>query len=93
MLCIRPNETFRLIDYAVGISGLSILVLAAISGIVALCRPDAMIKFQQAFYRKINWQITPIDYNKELRNTRIIGILCIVFSISMALVLFKTFWD
>ena len=56
---------------AEGIAGCS-YVFEALPEVVAI---------KQAFYKKINWNIEPISMEKEIRNTRIMGIFLIAFTL------------
>ncbi|MGB2630488.1 MAG: hypothetical protein WBD24_02105 [Candidatus Omnitrophota bacterium] len=40
-------------------------------------KPELSIEIQIRFYEKINWRIEPISMRKEVRNTRLMGILLI----------------
>jgi hypothetical protein len=40
--------------------------------------PSLAIELQKKFYEKINWRMEPISMQKEVRNTRIMGLLLIV---------------
>jgi hypothetical protein len=48
-------------------------------------KPDLAIEMQRKFYATINWRIEPISMQKELRNTKIMGIFLIVFALSTLL--------
>lgn len=64
------------------------LILAGLSflaGFFCVKNPAGAIKIQQLFYAKINWRIEPISMEKEIRNTRGMGL----FLIALALV---TLW-
>ena len=41
--------------------------------------PLKVIKFQKAFYYLINWYIEPVSLEKEVRNTKVMGISLILF--------------
>ncbi|MFO8053008.1 MAG: hypothetical protein R6U54_03505 [Candidatus Omnitrophota bacterium] len=58
-----------------------VIVLALAFGLFLMLRPFLMIRFQQKFYEKINWRIEPVSMPKEIRNTRIMGVSLIVFSL------------
>lgn len=69
----------------------AVMFLSAVSlaaGIICLRRPGDIIKFQQCFYARINWRIEPVSIEKEVRNTKIMGIfliLCALSSLCLAL--------
>ncbi|MDD5005611.1 MAG: hypothetical protein PHS93_03800 [Candidatus Omnitrophica bacterium] len=56
-------------------------VLAFLNGAICLLNPGLAIRIQQKFYEKINWKIEPINLIKELRNTRIMGLISLILSI------------
>lgn len=60
-------------------------------GVVCLRRPDLAIEIQRKFYKRINWDMTPISMKKELRNTRMLGggLLIISFVLVVFLYLFS----
>ena len=48
-------------------------------GLWLMKAPRKAIEFQIAFYRLINWKMEPLDWNREILNTRIMGataVLC-----------------
>lgn len=69
--------------------------LIATLGIISLAfgafcakNPKGAIAFQQRFYERINWRITPVDMAKEIRNTKIMGfflLLCGALTLFFAL--------
>ena len=67
---------FRLIFIAISIG-------AFFLGIFISRRPLQIFALQQAFYRKINWHIEPVNVKKEIRNTRAMGQFLIYFVIVM----------
>jgi len=54
------------------------LLIGFTLGILLMLKPQRAIAFQIKFYRLINWDIQPISMAKEVRNTRIIGLLVLV---------------
>lgn len=50
-------------------------------GLFFLFNPAVTIKIQKQFYEKINWKIEPISMPKEIRNTRMMGLFLIIFSL------------
>ncbi|HSV43958.1 MAG TPA: hypothetical protein VLJ10_05325 [Candidatus Bathyarchaeia archaeon] len=48
--------------------------------------PNLTIRLQQKFYALINWRMEPIDMDKEIRNTRAMGLFLIFF------ILLSTIW-
>ncbi len=48
---------------------------SAILGAVLFIRPEGVIAFQKDLYKKINWNLEPVSMEKEIRNTRIMGLI------------------
>lgn len=71
------------------------IVIAVVSfsfGVIALRRPDSVIKFQQKFCERINWKIEPISWDLEIRNTKNFGSILILLSAGiLALVILLKF--
>ena len=68
------------------ISVLSVLAIGGLAvGIFCFFRPESAIELQRRFYLTINWRIEPVSWEKEVRNTRAMGLFLVVFSII-------TFW-
>lgn len=62
---------------------LIILALAGLlTGVFLAVNPALAIEIQRRFYVMINWQIEPISVGKEMRNTRIMGVILILASIA-----------
>ena len=61
------------------------MILIAVSagafllGLFIYLRPLKVFDIQKNFYAMINWRIEPISMEKEIRNTRIMGVFLIVF--------------
>ncbi len=68
----------------------AIVALASfVFGVIALRRPDSVIKFQQKFCERINWKIEPISWEIEIKSTKRFGRILILLSIGiLALVIF-----
>jgi len=58
------------------------------SGYLCIKNPLKVIRFQQAFYAKINWRLEPIDLQKEIRNTKIMGAILVALSLTACLYIF-----
>jgi uncharacterized paraquat-inducible protein A len=72
------------------ILALFFIVFAALGyGIMLFVRPVLVIELQQRFYEKINWRMEPISMQKEIRNTRLMGVFLI--GVTVAAVLFVVF--
>jgi len=61
---------------------LAVWMLSTLFGIYVLRRPERIIKFQQWAYALVNWRMEPIDYPKEVRNTRLMGLFLVLFALA-----------
>ena len=61
---------------------LTVSLSCLLFGLFLYFKPAQAIKFQQKFYEKINWRMEPIDFKKEIRNTKWMGAFLIVFVIA-----------
>lgn len=68
---------------------LSLCAAGFIAGFLFVIAPEKLIEAQRRFYEKINWKIEPIDFAREIRNTRIMGLSILLF-VAAALILFLT---
>ena len=67
---------------------LTIVVIAIVFGGLVAWKPKKVIETQIALYRPFNWKIEPISMEKEIRNTRIMGLVVLVLGIlSLACIL------
>ncbi|MGB2706220.1 MAG: hypothetical protein WBC74_05150 [Candidatus Omnitrophota bacterium] len=44
-------------------------------------KPKKVIEIQIALYRPFNWKIEPISMEKEIRNTRIMGMVVFILGV------------
>lgn len=51
------------------------------AGLLLAAKPRLAIELQKIFYAKINWRMEPISMEKEIRNTRIMGIFLIIVTV------------
>ncbi len=58
-----------------------ISVVSIIIGLFIFFKPELTIEIQRRFYEKLNWRIEPISMQKEIRNTKIMGILLVAVAI------------
>lgn len=65
--------------------------LALFLGFFLYLRPADAIDAQKRFYARINWRIEPVNLEKELRNTRAMGMSLLVLAIS-AIVVYLVVW-
>ena len=55
------------------------IIFALSLGLFIFLKPQQTFIIQKKFYECINWRIEPISFEKELRNTRLMGLFLIVF--------------
>jgi len=60
-------------------------------GLFMLLDPGSAIEAQRRFYSKINWKIEPISMGREMRNTRIMGLLITVSLLAAVIYLLLRF--
>ncbi len=59
----------------------AVAIIAIIFGVFLTLQPKRAIDIQIAFYRLINWKMEPVSMEKEIRNTRIMGLFVIICGI------------
>jgi hypothetical protein len=70
---------------------LMLLVLGAVSvlfGLFLFLNPALAIEVQRKFYKRINWRIEPISMQKEIRNTKIMGLFLIALTLLIVVYVF-----
>ena len=50
-------------------------------GLFMFLNPNFAIEIQRRFYEKINWRIEPISMQREIRNTKIMGLFLIIIAL------------
>lgn len=65
----------------ISVSGIALGILSAFS-------PVRSIKLYQWIMRCFNWRVDPLDWRKELRNTRVLGALMTLLSVVILGVLY-----
>ena len=60
-------------------------------GILSAVRPKQSIGLYQWIMECINWKVAPIDEPREVRNTRILGIVLITLSLVIFFMTFSRF--
>ena len=78
-LCMQVQSKFHLF-YVQCI----IFTTALAFGALLMLRPKKVIEIQMAVYRPFNWKLEPISMEKEVKSTRIMGIVLGVFSVISA---------
>jgi hypothetical protein len=61
---------------------LSISFASILIGLFIFAKPTSAFEIQKRFYALINWRIEPISLQKEIRNTKIMGLFLIVLGFS-----------
>ena len=56
-------------------------VAGIIVGLAMFFNSALLIKMQIKFYAKINWRMEPISMSKEIKNTRIMGLVLFAFCV------------
>ena len=78
------NIDFRFMDSNIWfyfIAGLSFVI-----GLFIFSSPQQAINVQKEFYKLINWNIEPISMEKEIRNTKGMGLFLLAFTLGMVIV-------
>jgi hypothetical protein len=69
---------------------LVVAVFVTTFGALIALKPKKTIDIQIAIYKPFNWKIEPIDMQKEIKNTRIMGMIVLVLGIiSLVYILFS----
>ncbi len=67
---------------------LMVAVIAVVFGALIAWKPRKVIEMQIAIYRPFNWKIEPISMEKEIKNTRLMGLAVLLLGIlSLACIL------
>ncbi len=65
--------------------------LSLIVGLFIYLKPDKAIQLQITFYRWINWNMQPVSMEKEVRNTKAMGLFLVVAAMAaIIMILLKT---
>ena len=62
------------------------------TGMLSLFSPERSIKLYQWIMRLCNWRVEPLDYKRELWNTKALGALLITISALMVMALLRPRW-
>ncbi len=67
---------------------LTIVTIAIVLGALIAWKPKKTIDMQIAIYRFFNWKLEPISMEREIKNTRIMGLVVLILGIlSLACIL------
>jgi hypothetical protein len=69
---------------------LGIGCLGFVLGIFSVVRPQRSIGLYQWIMECFNWKVTPINEQREVRNTRILGMVLAAISLSIFFMVFST---
>jgi len=58
-----------------------ISVIGIIVGLFVFFKSELTIEIQKKFYERINWRLEPISMQKEIRNTKIMGMFLVILAI------------
>ena len=58
-------------------------------GLFVFFKPGLTIEIQRRFYEKLNWRIEPINMQKEIRNTKIMGAFLAIVAIATIIYYYK----
>ncbi len=64
----------------------TLCLVSLLAGAACLRSPGRVIAFQQKFYSWINWRMEPISMSREVRNTRLMGLILVLLALSAFLV-------
>lgn len=67
---------------------LVIVIIVIVFGALIAWKPKKIIDIQIALYRPFNWKIEPISMEKEIKNTRIMGLALLIAGIAALLYIF-----
>jgi hypothetical protein len=78
---LHQKEDIRVSWGAAMIIQLLIIIISFGLGVFIFLHPMKAIQMQIRFYQKINWKIEPVSMQKEIRNTKIMGLSLIALSL------------
>lgn len=67
----------------------SVAVFGILLGILSAASPKRSIELYQKMMQKFNWRVEPIHYERELRNTRVLGTLMLLTSVGIVIALLE----
>ena len=78
--CMSPKFVFL----GIGCLGLAL-------GILSVVRPKQSIGLYQWIMECFNWKVAPINEPREVRNTRVLGIVLVALSLAIFFIAFSRF--
>lgn len=64
-----------------------VIFAGCVLGAIVFLKPRKVIDLQIRFYELINWKVTPISMEKEIRNTKMMGFVVIIISLGVSILL------
>ncbi|MCM8791275.1 MAG: hypothetical protein NC938_06230 [Candidatus Omnitrophica bacterium] len=61
---------------------LAAIAVITVFGALIAWKPKKTIDIQIALYRPFNWRLEPISWEKEIRNTRLMGLTLVVLGVA-----------
>lgn len=61
-------------------------VVGVVAGVVMVVGPQSMVNFQIAVYRSFQWKLEPLNPQREIRNTRWLGLLAVLCGVASSLI-------
>ena len=61
---------------------LTIVAVVVVFGALIAWKPKKVIDIQIALYRLFNWKIEPVSMEKEIKNTRVMGLVVLILGAS-----------
>lgn len=65
------------------IASIVFTVSAFFVGLVLFLKPLTAISLQEKFYARINWSLKPISVEKEVKSTKLMGLLVILITLML----------
>ena len=69
---------------------ITVVVIAILFGALLAWKPKKVIDAQTAIYRPFNWKLEPISMEKEIKNTRIMGMSVLVTGVIVLVLIMLT---
>lgn len=60
---------------------LTIVAIVIVFGVLVAWKPKKIIDMQTALYRPFNWRLEPISMEKEIKNTRLMGLVLLILGV------------
>jgi hypothetical protein len=70
---------------------LGIGCLGLVLGVLSVLRPKQSIGLYQWIMERFNWKVAPIDELREIRTTRVLGVVLVALSLTIFFLIFSRF--